>query len=188
MNLTNPVIAALLERRTCRAFKKEQLDEATVSAILETGRYAATAMGRQPQHFTVVQSAELLASLVAATKRTFGRMNDERRQKAANDPDYDTYYGAPTVVFISSDPAENYGEVDCANSTQNMAVAAHSLGVGSCYIASVRLAFAGPEGPDLQKALGLPEKYVVQFALALGYPAQEAGAAAPRLDNVNWVR
>ena len=186
--ITNPVIAALLERRTCRSFKPEQIDDSVIETILETGRYAATARGRQPQHFTVIQSQGLCARIVAAVKHGLSQMNDEHSQQNAKNPEYNTFYKAPTVIFVSADPKVPYAEADCANAVQNMAVAAHSLGIGSCYIASMRLAFAGPDGLSLLKELGMPEGATVQFALALGFAAASPAAAAPRKNLVNWIR
>lgn len=185
---TNPVIAALLERRTCRSFTDKQLSDETINTILEAGRYAATALGIQPQRFIVVQNAQVLTKLVDAAKRFFGQMQDERSRQRAADPSYDTYYAAPTVIFTISEASAKFGEVDCANSMQNMALAAHSLGVGSCYIASCRMAFMGDDAAEMAKLLGIPEGYRVHFALALGYPAGPAAAAAARKDNVSWVR
>ncbi len=189
MNATaNPIIAAMLERRACRAFKPEQVEEESIRAIIEAGRYAATAHGAQPQHFTVVRNQALLARLVAAAKRAYGKMSDEHSRRNAENPDYHTFYNAPTVILLSSDPAEDFGEVACANAMQNMAVAAQALGLGGCYIGSVRAAFSGPDAPELLKELGLPDGYAVRFAFALGHADGPKNKPAPRKQAVNWIK
>ncbi len=184
----NPVIAAILERRACRAFKPEQVKEEDIHAIIEAGRYAATAHGGQPQHFTVVQDQALLARLVAAAKRAYSTMSDEHSRQNAENSGYHTFYKAPTVILLSSDPAEDFGEVACANAMQNMAVAAQALGLAGCYIGSVRLAFSGPDAPELLKALGVPGGYAVRFAFALGHAAGPKNKPAPRKQVVNWIK
>ena len=186
-NAVNPIIAGLLERRSCRAFKPEQIAEESIRAVIEAGRFAATAMALQPQCFTVVQNQALLGRIAAIVKRGYAAMDDERSRQHAANPDYHTFYKAPTVIFVSADPAAKYGEADCANAVQNMAVAAHSLGLGSCYIAAMRLAFAGADGPALKKELGLPDNYAVHFALALGQAAAAPAQPAPRRQTVDWV-
>jgi nitroreductase len=52
------VLQAISNRRSHRAYKKEQLAEDVLSAILKAGLEAPSARNRQPWHFSVVQDPE----------------------------------------------------------------------------------------------------------------------------------
>ena len=73
----------------------------------------------------------------------------------ASQPDFDSWRGAPTAIIVSGDGSK-FATADCANATQNMAVAAKSLGLGSCYMAAPCIAFRQSEHKDLFEALGIP--------------------------------
>ena len=62
----------------------------------------------------------------------------------------------------------------------NLMLAAHELGIGSCWIHREREMFSTSEGKELMKSWGLPEGLVGIGALALGYPAEEPAQPKPR--------
>ena len=59
-------------------------------------------------------------------------------------------------------------------------LAAHALGLGSCWIHREREMFATEEGKQLMEEWGLPEGLMGIGALSLGYPEGEAAPAKPR--------
>ena len=95
------------------------------------------------------------------------------------------FYGAPTIVLVfGSDPAVWANSVpDGSLVLGNMMLAAHAVGLGSCWINRERQMFATPEGKALMAELGLPEGLVGIGALALGYPAAFPPSVKPRKEN-----
>ena len=65
----------------------------------------------------------------------------------------------------------------------NMMLAAHSIGLGSCWINREREVFSTDEGKEIMKRLGLPEGLVGIGALSLGYPSAPPRPAKPRKEN-----
>ena len=185
----NETIKNILGRRSIRAYQDRQIPEESLSLILECGQYAATAMGRQPWHFTVVQDREVLNEIVEENRRLILESGNERMIERAKDPNFDNFHHAPTVIIVSADDQATFGAIDCANALQNMAVAAHSLGLGSCYIASFLMAIKGPRGKELLEKLGIPEGYTPISCISVGYSAVEAPEPAPRRENtINYIR
>ena len=62
----------------------------------------------------------------------------------------------------------------------NMMLAAHAVGLGSCWINREREMFATPEGKALMRELGVDESLAGIGALALGYPASFPPSVKPR--------
>ncbi len=66
----NQVLETIKNRRSVRKFKKEQLKDSEIEAILEAAIYAPTALNEQPWHFTVIQNKELLDEINTVSKKT----------------------------------------------------------------------------------------------------------------------
>ena len=169
----NETIKTMLERRSIRAYRPDALPKKLIDEIIKCGLFAATARGLQPWHLTVVTNRDLLNRISNAT-----------------DPARDIFYGAPCVIIASYEQEnEMFGEIDCANAVENMAVAAKSLDLGSCYIACFRRAFLSEAGEALKEACGIPAGYKPTLCLAVGYAdGGNPGERAPRREGtVNWV-
>lgn len=176
----NETIRSILGRRSIRSYEPTAVEEKKIRAIVECGQYAPSAMNRQPWHFTVVTNRKTLDEISDANRQVMLKSEGERMKRAAEDPDFDNFRGAPMAIIVSGEKEAGFAAADCANAVQNMAVAAYSLGLGSCYIASFRIALEKPEGAHLLRELGIPEGYEPLYALTLGYGNETLGERAPR--------
>ncbi len=78
-------------------------------------------------------------------------------------------YRAPAVMVFHGDPLQAATpKDDCVIAAQTVALAAMTLGLGSCYIGLFTI--AANEHPPLGQALGLPPGHKVYSTLVLGYP------------------
>ena len=170
--MDNVVLQALRERRSCRSYKPEQITDEELQAVLEAGTWAPTAKGLQDPWIVAVQNPALLEKISRMNREVWGW-------------DIDPFYGAPTYVLVfASDPEKwKNGVPDGSLVLGNMMLAAHAIGLGSCWINREREMFATPEGRDLMAELGLPEGLIGVGALALGYPAAPPREPKPRKEN-----
>lgn len=167
--MENEVINALLTRRSIRKFKPQQVTDDELTTVLNAGTYAPTGMGRQNPWIIAVQNPEIKQRLV--------RMNAAVMGTSSN-----PYYDAPTIVLVfGSDPKVWKNSVqDGSLVLGTMMVAAHAIGLGSCWINREMEMFSTAEGRQLMNELGLPEGLIGIGALALGYPDGDAPKAKPR--------
>ena len=161
-------------RRSYRSYQPEQITDEQLNAVLEAGTYAPTSRGLQSPFIVAIQNEDLKARLA--------KMNAEIMGVTTN-----PYYDAPTyvLVFVPSD-APN-GIQDASLVMENMMLAAHAQGLGSCWIHREREMFATEEGKELMQQWGLPEGLVGIGALALGYPDAEPSPAKPRKEGYTRV-
>jgi nitroreductase len=149
---------AIAKRKSTREFKPDQIPEAALDTILNAGCAAPVGMrAYDTLHLTVVQDANLLKKLsdtaINAMKREGGSI----------------YYGAPTVVIVSSKKTEAPG-LDYANAAcivENMLLAATDAGIDNVYIFGTVVAFQADAG--LLKTLDIPEGFFPVASAALGY-------------------
>ena len=119
--MTNETLETIKSRRSCRAYKPEQITDEELNAVLEAGTYAASAMGRQSAKIVVVQDA--------ATRAQLTRMN-----AAVMGKDTDPMYGAPTILVVLADAGSKNAVQDGSLVMGNLMLAAASLGLGSCWV------------------------------------------------------
>ena len=154
-------------RRSCRCYKPEQITDEQLRNVLEAGTYAPTSRGMQSPFIVAVQNKDLLARLAKMNAEVMGT-------------DSNPYYDAPTYVLVFVPDGFANGVYDAALVLQNMMLAAHAQGLGSCWIHREREMFATEEGKELMKQWGLPDGLIGIGALALGYPDGEPSPAKPR--------
>ncbi|MTI81386.1 MAG: nitroreductase family protein [Firmicutes bacterium] len=185
----NETIGNIKSRRSIRAFKQEQIKDEELQLILEAGLYAPSAHNQQSWHFTVIQNKEILDDLNESSKEAGKIFNDKYIQQLSNNEKFHTFYHAPTAVIISGKKDSLMPFADCAAATQNMLVAAQSIGIGSCWIGLVSLVFNGEKAKKYQDKLGIPEGYQPYHAVALGYKKVKSTKAFARKENtVNYIR
>ncbi|MBN2147377.1 MAG: nitroreductase family protein [Anaerolineales bacterium] len=179
----NETIKNILARRSVRSYESTPVEKEKISILLECGRYAPSGMNCQPWHFTVVTNRGILDRISGENKKVMLLSPDEERRLRAQDPKYDSFRGAPMAIIVSGDNAAVYAAADCANAVENMAIAAQSLGISSCYLGSFKVAMLTPEGAFLLDELKIPKGYTPFYALALGYGNEVLGERQPRREN-----
>lgn len=161
-------------RRSCRSYKPEQITDDQLNLVLEAGTYAPTSRGLQSPFIVAVQNKELLNRLA--------KMNAEVMGVTTN-----PYYDAPTYILVFVPEDAPNGVQDASLVLENMMLAAHAQGLGSCWIHREREMFATEEGKELMAQWGLPEGLVGIGALSLGYPDGEPSPTKPRKEGYTRV-
>ena len=154
-------------RRSCRSYKPEQITDEQLNVVLEAGTYAPTSRGLQSPFIVAVQNDAL--------KERLAKMNAEVMGVTTN-----PYYDAPTYVLVFVPEDAPNGVQDASLVLENMMLAAHAQGLGSCWIHREREMFATEEGKRLMRQWGLPEGLIGIGALSVGYPDGEPSPARPR--------
>ena len=163
-------IECLKERRSVRAYKKEQIKDEQLNIILEAGKFAPTGMGAQSPIMIVVQDEETIKKLSKMNAAIMG---------VATDP----FYGAPTVIVVLADPARPTYVEDGSLVMGNLMNAAYAVGVDSCWIHRAREVFASDEGKALLKKWGVEGNYVGVGHCILGYRENALPSPKPRKEN-----
>lgn len=168
--MENEVLKAIKERRSIRRYKADQITDEELQTVLEAGTWAPTGHGTQKPFIIAVQNPETCARL--------RKMNAE-----AMGVESDPYYGAPTIVIVLAPADEPNSVKDGSLILGNMMLAAHSIGLSSCWINREDVMFASAEGKQMMKDWGLPEGLMGVGALALGYASAHPHTVKPRKED-----
>lgn len=183
----NQIMETIKNRRSIRKYKEEQITNDELAFILEAAVYAPSGHNDQPWHFTVIQNKEFLNQLNEKSKVLMASAETDWIAKMGQNERYHVFHNAPTVILVSGEESSNkelaycpMGDVSAA--VQNMLLAAHSIGVASCWIGLTSFVFEVQE--EVEK-LNLPKGFKPIFAVALGYSAiTKEINALPRRENV----
>jgi len=163
--MTNEVLTAIAERRSIRKYKAEQISQEQLDALLKAAVESPTARNYQPWHFSIVRDQAIIKEV-----------NDSACANLAKQGGYysgvrDIFYSAPTVIFISANKdATPWATLDCGIAAQTIALAAHSIGLGTVILGLPMAAWDGENDAKLNSLLKFPEGHSFAVALAIGYP------------------
>ena len=157
--MTNSVLDAIENRRSIVRFETTPIEEEKIQAILEAGRWAPSWLNKQPWRFIVVTDPAIKNTLSELVPTVFKLGVRE----------------APVCIVVSVDPNEDSFHFieDGAAATQNMALAAQSLGLGSCWIGTFALKKEKKSAEEkISDILEIPETHRVVSLLPIGIPKQ----------------
>ena len=184
------ILDAIHSRRSVREYTDEPVSEATIAGLIDTAVQAPNAMNRQAWSFLVVTDraaleriareakAHMLASLEQAPALQHFREHLSR-------PEFDIFYGAPALVVICTTAADDMGRHDCCLAAENLMLAAHADGLGSCWIGFAEAWLAQPEA---RARLGLTEHTRPVAPIILGRPRQQPPSPGRRPAEIIWIR
>lgn len=149
-------LSYILDRRSIRRFTPQKIDNPTLTKILTAAMYAPSAVDRQPWHFVVIDDPQLLLKIMEI--HPHARM----LQTASH-----------AVVVCGDEELQHddgYWVVDCGAATQNLLLAAHTLGIGSCWVG---LQPREERKSAFSRLLSLPSQVKPFSLVALGYPDEQ---------------
>jgi nitroreductase len=149
----NEVLKAIKSRRTIRRFKPNPIDAEMLQLILEAGRWAPSFSNLQPWKFIVIKEQGLKNALDKAARESVLHLG---------------IHEAPVVILVCVDRRiDPLHAIEAgAAATQNMTLAAHSLGLGAGWIGI----WGTETEASIQKLLKLPETVRAVSLLPIGIP------------------
>lgn len=166
------VLEQIKSRRSIRKYKPDAVPQELLDQIIEAGLYAASGKGQQSAIIIQVTNKELRGEI--------SRMN---AQIMGQPEGYDPFYGAPAMLIVLGKKDWRTHVADGSLVMGNLMLAAHELGLGSCWINRAKEEFDTQWGRDLLKSLGIEEEYEGIGHCALGYIDGDVPEAAPRKEN-----
>ena len=157
-------LEVLKNRRSIRAYSDRSVPREIIEDILDCGRLAASANNVQPWEFVVVSDA--------ARRRQLAGITDHGRFIA----------DAPVCVVVLCRETKYYLE-DGSAASQNILLAARSHGLGACWVAGDKKAYA----PQICKTVGAPDGVRLVSLIPMGYPAEAPEKPKrPLADVIHW--
>ncbi|PLX80603.1 MAG: nitroreductase [Desulfuromonas sp.] len=152
------IFQAIRDRRSIRRYQDLPVEPEKIDQILEAARLAPSWKNLQCWRFIVVSDTSVRQRLLKAFH--------------ADNPGTKAIAGAPITIVVCADPRESgvendisYYIADTAIAFEHLCLAAHALGLGTCWMGWF-------EEAAIKTVLGIPEPFKVVGVTPLGYPDQ----------------
>lgn len=170
----NNTINDIMNRRSIRKYKPEQITREELDIILQAGICAPTGKNRQSPILIAVQNKEVRDLLSRMNAQVLGA-------------DVDPFYGAPTVVVVLAKADSPHAVQDGSLVLGNMMTAAKAIGLGSCWINRAREVFDSAEGKQLLARWGVEGDYIGVGNCILGYPDEDPVMKPRKPDYIRYI-
>jgi len=159
-------LEAIKTRRSIRRYKNDPVEESKLTQVMEAARWAPSWANTQTWRFIIIKSDAVKQELAGAL--------------SMNNPATNAIRTAPVVIVICSElkragfyrgeastPRGDWFMFDAGLAMENLALAAHALGLGTVHVGAF-------DQKKVETILGVPEGYAVVEMTPLGYPDGEA--------------
>ena len=195
------VLEAIRSRRSVKKFQPTPVPRELIEKALEAALWAPSGQNLQPVRFWVVSDREVLGELEKALyeyglklkkllpvlRFVVGRFRGEKGKRVFRSLRPALFNGAPVLVLTGAErnSSTTYAK-DCTLAAMNLMLAAHALGLGSCYFGWTVLV---NRLPRWKERLRIPPEVEIVDGIGLGYPAGERSAPPrkPLSEVTTWI-
>lgn len=149
------------DRYSVRAYLPKAVEKEKIEYILDCARLGPSASNNQPWFFYVITDQELMGKVYPTYHREW-------------------FKTAPMCIVVCKDTTQSwkrtatdnkdFADVDAAIAAEHICLAAHSIGLGTCWICNFDLA-------KLTEVLNIPEQREAIAIFPLGYIDEEKSSA-----------
>jgi nitroreductase len=158
------MIDIIRTRRCIRKFSKKEVSDKLINQLVDCGRLAPTARNEQPFRFIVITGKKM-------------------RDAVAEETDFGKFISQTPVCIAVVCKETKYFLEDGSAATVNIMLAAHSLGLGSCWVAGDKKSYAN----NILRLLKVPPGFKLVSLIPVGYPAEKPKPSKkPLKDLIRW--
>lgn len=167
----NETIRTIAARYSCRSYTGESVEKEKVEAIALAAVQSPSGMNMQPWQIVVVQDKALIEEMDDALMSLLAAQEDKSAYERMMSRGGKVFYNAPCMYVIAKKPGS---DLDCGIVSENIALAASSLGLGNVICGMAGMTFATAKGNEF-KAKIIPEGYEFGVAVLVGYATNPEG-------------
>lgn len=187
MDSKNQTVENILNRRSIRSYKTDQIRSEQLDTILQCAINAPSALNKQSWEIRVIQKTELINEINEGFIKYASNKKMEGNAAKSQNAGFSVFHGAPTVIVIANDTKNDYSEVDCGLLGQNILLAAESMDIGTCVVGGVIAYFNTSDAKELVAQLNLLPNYKPLYTITLGYKNEWPEAKARDKSKIKFI-
>ena len=178
----NEVINNIMARRSVRKYLDKPVEHEKLEAVALAGINAPSAMNRQNWAVRIIEDTKLIADVSEVYKQE----NPDMVQRDKNFKNM--FRGAPNLICVCA-PTDRGFDLDAGLLSENMMLAAQSLGLGTCIqTGPVRFLLSNEKAKFFLDRLDIPEGYKLLCVIAIGYPDESPDAKPRDTSKVKYIK
>ena len=148
------------KRRTIRRFKQKEIKYELLLKFVDMARIAPSASNLQPLEYIIINKKEVVDKIFPNLGWA-GYLGKEGPPPEGKRP------VAYIVVIVNKNIQSSSYQYDSGASIENILLSATYEGIGTCWIGSINR-------ENVRNILKVPENYLIDSIIALGYPDEES--------------
>ena len=149
-------LETILTRRSIRTYTEQKISDEIIDKLIEAAVSSPSAGNQQPWHFIIIDKREILDSITNFHPNAKMLKKCKKAILVCGDLNLEKYKG--------------YWILDCSAATQNILLAARSLGLGSCWLGVYP---REDRIKNLKEMFKLPDNIIPFSIISLGYTDEE---------------
>ncbi|WMW21394.1 nitroreductase [Methanolobus mangrovi] len=187
----NSVIENIKTRRSVMEYIDREVSDEDIKTIIDAGIHAPSGFNSQPWFFVVVKNREMMKRMSDHCKpRLLGQLEETTDESAMGfkkelaREEFNIFYDAPALIIVLGHNAGFTTDYDCSLCAENMMLAAHSMGISSCWVGTGCFI---QDNPEILEELGITPDYRVIAPIVFGYSVKEPEEPPKNEPRVVWV-
>lgn len=158
-------------RRSIRSYTDEVLPDDAINELLVLGTKAATGSNVQPWGFVVIKDKAAIDAMSEEIKKEIHDNLEEypyfrQYESWLTNPKFHVFNRANCIMAIYGDTSSKWYDKDCTLAAANIMLAAHDMGIGTCWIGFAERYCSTPE---FKLRYNVPGKFNLVCTLSMGY-------------------
>ena len=178
----NPVVGAIMARRSVRKYLDRPVEHEKLMTLARCAINAPSGMNAQPWLVRVMEDQKLINDVTEVYKKA-------NAEQVKRDADFKNMFrNAPNLICVCT-PAKGGGQLDAGLLGENVMLAAHALGLGTCCLGGpVRFLKSNADARFFLERLDIPADYELNYIIAVGYPDEQPEARQRDASKVKFIK
>ena len=178
----NPIVGAIMARRSVRKYLDRPVEHEKLMTLARCAINAPSGMNAQPWLVRVVEDQKLINDVTEVYKKA-------NAEQVKRDADFKNMFrNAPNLICVCT-PAKGGGQLDAGLLGENVMLAAHALGLGTCCLGGpVRFLKSNADARFFLERLDIPADYELNYIIAVGYPDEQPEARQRDASKVKFIK
>jgi len=180
----NETLDIIARRYSCRAYDGRLPEKNMLEAIAKAAVQSPSGMNRQPWQIVIITDKPFIEEMDAEGMKILSEAEDKTAYERFMNRGGRLYYNAPCMFLILKKPG---ADLDIGIVSENIALAASSLGLGNVICGMAAIAFNGSKGGIYKEKAGFTEGWEFGMTVLVGY-AEKAGAPhEPDMSKIRFI-
>jgi len=184
----NETLRTIAQRYSCRAYDGGRtIERSKLDAIAAAAVQSPSGMNNQPWRIVVITDKAFLDEMDAEAMKILAEAEDKTAYERFMNRGGKLYYDAPCMFLILKRPGS---DLDCGIVTQNIALAAESLGLANVICGMANIAFNSARGEEFKKKAcfyDFGEGWEFGMTVLVGYAKQPGAPHDPDMSKIKFA-
>ena len=180
----NDTLRTIAARYSCRSYETRAIEKEKLEAIALAAVQSPSGMNGQPWQIVVITDKSLIDEMDVESMHTLSESGDKAAYNRFMERGGKIFYNAPCMFMILKKPGS---DMDCGIISENIALAASSLGLGNVICGMAGVPLSGPKGAEYKKKIGFPDGFEYGVAVLVGYAKEARAPHEPDMSKIRYL-